>query len=304
MGSYSTHALLYHMDVHTSPAWKPCFIPSITILSCHTPHPKTYMMTYSGGATFSNHPHSPATSLAPVTSPTMVHIQMQAPESALASQSEGIGMPGTCSQAGTATAETLGGPKQLGSSCLSGVYSLPALPVTVSRSLGTVGGLLKGGGKDAVETNPQTKSSIESTISQAFINSLSTRSMYPAKTTQPMACQEEFIYPSDISSQHHQSQLRSVNLSSTLMHHSPSLRWMLADLERFTPHSPSRQRLQMAQAGKPSITVSSGGGNKSAMSWQAGNQCTRWNAPLSLPTMTNAAPGAYHPNLAPMLSPL
>lgn len=262
------------------------------------------MMTYSGGSTFSNPLCSSATSLAPVTSPTMAHIQMQAPELASASRLEGVGVPGVCSRAGTAMTETLGGPKQSRSSCLSGVYSLPALPVTTSRSSATIGGLSKGGGKDAVETNRQTKSSVESTISQAFINALSTHGTFPAKTTQRTTRQEEFIRPCDISSQHRQSPLRSMNLSSTLMPHSPSPSWMLADLERFTPCLPNQREVQTIRAGKPSITVSSGGVNISATSRQPGNQRTRWDAPLSLPMTTNTRPGAYRSNLTPLLSPL
>jgi hypothetical protein len=304
MGNYFMHASWYRTDVRTSPAWRPCFAPFVTVLSCHTPHPKTHIMTFSGGATFSDHTHSSATSLAPATSPTLARTQARVLESALASQSQGAGVPGAFSQAGTTTTETLDGRKQSASNSLSGLYSLPALPATTSKSSATIGESLKDGGKDAAETNPQMKSSVESIISQAFISALFTYDTSPAKTTQQTAHQEEFTLPCNISSQRHQSQPKSVNSSSTLMPLSPSPSWMLADLEELTPRLPKQKTIQTPQTGKRPTTASSGGANKSPTPQQAGNQRTRWNAPLPLPTATSTAPGAYRSNLAPLLSPL
>ena len=48
----------YLLEEHTSPLWKPCFQVSITVLSCHTPHPTVHPVTSSGGWIFSDHQNS------------------------------------------------------------------------------------------------------------------------------------------------------------------------------------------------------------------------------------------------------
>lgn len=64
-GSFYMPPWLSPLDVPTSQAWRPCQALSITILSYHTPHPKTPQAIWSGGSsnsgsqTYQNLSHHP-----------------------------------------------------------------------------------------------------------------------------------------------------------------------------------------------------------------------------------------------------
>jgi len=82
--SYFTSPWSSLLGAHTSPTWKPCFQASIIVLSCHTPHPATHLMTLNGGQSSFVPLPSQETSLAQFPLWTSTLSQTQAPVSASA----------------------------------------------------------------------------------------------------------------------------------------------------------------------------------------------------------------------------
>ena len=140
-------------DAHTLPIWKPCFQVSLTVLSCHIPHPAILLTTSNGGQNISNAQPSPETSLAQYLLQTSMHSQMPAQVSVLVSRSGTNGAPGAYFQAGSLMDEILDGPRLLDSSSSAFLsYHLAAVALT-SKFMGTTRELLKDGGKDTVGTS-------------------------------------------------------------------------------------------------------------------------------------------------------
>ena len=174
MVSYYMLPWLFLQDVHTLPIWKPCFQNSITVLSCHTPHPAILLTTSKGGQNASNAQPSPEASLAHFLLQTSMLSWTPAQVSVLASQLETNGLPGAYSQAGNLMGRTLAGPKLSDLSSSASLSYHPAAVALTSRFMGTTKELLKDGGKDVVKTGKQMWSFGISTPSSTLGNAPST----------------------------------------------------------------------------------------------------------------------------------
>ena len=190
MVSYSTSPWSYLLGVHTLPAWKPCFQDSITVLSCHIPHPATRPMTSNGGPSALVPLPYPGTSRDRFPSQTSTPSQTPAQVSASALRLATSGVPGTCYQAGKPMDKISAGLK-LSDSNSSPVLSYhPAAAALTSRFTETTKEWSKDGGKVAAETDKQTPSSGVFTPSLRIENAPSTRDMSPARKTQPTSLPE------------------------------------------------------------------------------------------------------------------
>src|SRR6266702_1429597 len=79
MANSSTLLWSCQQDALISPAWKPCWAPSITVYSYRTPHPVTRQVTLNGGSSNSTNPRSPGPSLSPNPSSITMLTPTQAP---------------------------------------------------------------------------------------------------------------------------------------------------------------------------------------------------------------------------------
>ncbi len=159
MASFCMCHWSYFQGTPTSPAWRPCWPPSILVLSYCTPHPGTLRATLSGGsnALADLRFQYPSRSLTP--SPTMKHTPMQAPVSESRSQSAQDGGHGDSLLAGSPRGETSSGPKPLASNFLLPAYVCFQARVKTLGSTGTTKGSSKDGGSTPAPTNQPTTSS-------------------------------------------------------------------------------------------------------------------------------------------------
>ena len=158
-GSFFTPPWSSHQDALTSPAWKPCSVPFITVLSYRTPHPRTLKSIWSGGRAGSANPTPPDPSLPLVPSSTSKPIQTRAPESESPSQLVRGGVPGTWPLAGNPRAGTSNGPRPLDLSYSSSTYSQFQARASTSRPMETPRGSSRDGGSVPAGTSPPTASS-------------------------------------------------------------------------------------------------------------------------------------------------
>ncbi|KAF8165623.1 hypothetical protein B0H34DRAFT_831819, partial [Crassisporium funariophilum] len=146
----------------TSLAWNPCSAPSVTVLSCHIPHPEKHQAISNGGSSFCNPNQFCNPSRNQQTSSSTSHTWTPALVLALLSQLAISGGHGNWSQDGNQMGETLDGQRLLGSSYSLDTSSGVPKQAPTSRSMEITWALLKGGGMAAAGTNTQMSYSAKS----------------------------------------------------------------------------------------------------------------------------------------------
>ena len=146
----------------TSAAWRPCSPPSIIVRSYLTPHHGTHLTTWTGGRASSDAPMLPGPSPDPSPSSTTEPSQMQAQALVWPSRLAQGGVHGSLSMDGSPREGTSSGQRQSDLSTLPSAYALWQEKGSTSHSTGTIGESSRGGGKAAVQTDPQTGCSVAS----------------------------------------------------------------------------------------------------------------------------------------------
>ena len=303
MVSYCTLPWSSVPDTHTLPIWKPCFQVSLTVLSCHIPHPAILLTTSNGGQNVSSAQPSPETSLAQYLLQTSMHSRTPAQVSVLASRSGTNGAPGAYFQAGSPMDEISDGPKLLDSSSSPFLSCHPVAATLTSKFMGTTRESSKDGGKDAVRISKQTLSFGISTPSSTLGNAPSTPGMYPAKTTQLTICPEESIHllhiscPTYPSPQSYAPSSRTSTLSSPLQ--------VLVNTSCHAPYPNPPADSQTASAPLSMLSLTVRGRNSSPVPPTSSQERRLWNTPLlTLSSEKRPCPAPYHKNLVPLPLPL
>jgi hypothetical protein len=178
----------YLPDVHTSPLLNQCWRPSITILSCHVPHPATLLTIYSGGQTPSTNTNYVDRSQAPARSWTSKPTLTPAQPSALALPLVDGGVHGDSYLDGNRKVGTLDGQKLLASSSSLTPSSHPTLLAATSRFTVTTAGSSRAGGKAEAGIYPLTLSSARSTVHTRYIPSKANPADGPSRGIFPPTC--------------------------------------------------------------------------------------------------------------------
>ena len=165
-------------DVCTSQTWRPCWPPSITVLSFHTPLPKIPLTIWPGGGANSGAQTSSSPSQGPIPSPNTEHTQTPVLASAWLSQWVSDGECGSWRPGGDPRGETFSGPKPLALSSSPSVYTLCQAKVTTSSCAGTIEESSKASGKGAAPTSPPIMFSDTSSSSQRTVISWYRQDMY------------------------------------------------------------------------------------------------------------------------------
>ena len=185
----------YQQEGPTSPVWKPCWAPSLIVLSSLIPHHTIHQTTFNGGSggSVAQMSHIPYSNPKPpqTTRPTLMPVL----ESGLQSQLAPGGEHGSWSHSGNPRAETSNGWKPLALSCSSSAYAPFQARANTWSSTAATGELWKGGGKSPVPTNPPTTSSDMSSTLQKLAIGLYTQNTSQALRTPLMPPQGVFIPP-------------------------------------------------------------------------------------------------------------
>jgi len=301
--SYSMSPWSVLPGVHTLPAWKPCFQASITVLSCHTPHPAAHLMTLNGGRSSFIPCPSQGTSLDQFPSQISTPSQMPALVSVSASQLATTGMPGVCYQAGKPMGKISAGPRlsDLSSSPSSSYH--PAVAALTSRFTETTKEWLKDGGKAVAGTNKQISYSGASTPPLRLKDAPSTPDMSPARTTRPTSHPEASIRIIHIFCPIYPSPQNYTTSSPTSTLNSPLQ--ILASAPRQAPYrNPTASSLKTnVRQSMLSLTIQ--GRNFSPVPPTTDRERRPWNTQLPASSSgKRTRPAPYRKNLTPLPSPL
>ncbi|OAX36336.1 hypothetical protein K503DRAFT_772630 [Rhizopogon vinicolor AM-OR11-026] len=217
------HPLLSPLVARTSRTSKACWEPLDSDLLFLVHPPATPQLTSSGGRMSSTPPipflaPSPALASSTISTP----IRTLALAMALASPSGVDGGLGASSQDGNAMDATSAGLKALVSNSSSAQSSLLMPPEFILRSMVTIAGSSKDGGRVAAEAKPATKYSSVFIRSLPVPNAQFLQDTYQARTIQPTDLREGYTPPQACCFQKSQSP-QSSTLSSPTYQTTPSL---------------------------------------------------------------------------------
>ncbi|KAJ7719097.1 hypothetical protein DFH07DRAFT_898856 [Mycena maculata] len=158
MGNSSIHALLLPRDVHTSPAWRPCWASTVIVRSCRKQLLIPLPPTSIGGENVYRGPICPDLFQVPARSLISLHSPTPAPGSELPSLSVLIGGHGASCVDGNRSTDISVGPKPWASNSWFAQSSpRPAPTHLISSSTETTLASLRVGGTDVAQTGRSTE---------------------------------------------------------------------------------------------------------------------------------------------------